>query len=312
MKEAKKTVRILVIKPSSLGDIIQMLQVIEGGYYAAQNQGIRWEIHWVVRDCFADFLRLSPIVSKLLLFKRSSGLYAFCRLIQEIRSEFYDWVVDGQGLLRSGLMTGFARANYKIGRRDAREGSRFFYQQTYVPKKPRPHALERLQALLTPFGVNSGPARPLSLRLPSWPFNFDERSILLFPNSRGPKKEWPFFRELTTLLLKKTPYTCVWVGQKTIGEGLNHPRFVNLIGKTSLSDLPLLIQSARCVVANDSAPIHLAAALKRPLVGIYGPTDGIIYGPYPTKEHCVLQAPGGKLTQLTPQMAENAVMQQLQ
>lgn len=312
MKQAEKTVRILVIKPSSLGDIIQMLQVMEGGFYAALNKGICWKIHWVVRDCFADFLRLSPVISKLLLFERSSGLCAFCRLIQEIRSEFYDWVVDGQGLLRSGLMTGFARANHKIGRRDAREGSRFFYQQTYAPKKPHPHALERLQALLTPLGVNSSPARPLSLSLPPWHFNFDEGAILLFPNSRGAKKEWPFFRELTALLLKKTPYTCVWVGQKPIGEGLNHPRFVNLIGETSLSDLPLLIQSARCVVANDSAPIHLAAALKRPLVGIYGPTDGVMYGPYPTREHCVLQAPGENLMQLTPQVVENAVMQQLQ
>ena len=79
-----------------------------------------------------------------------------------------------------------------------------------------------------------------------------------------------------------------------------------------MSDLPLLIQSARCVVANDSAPIHLAAALKRPSVGIYGPTDGVMYGPYPTMEHCVLQAPGGILMQLTPQVVENAVMQQLQ
>ena len=114
--------------------------------------------------------------------------------------------------------------------------------------------------------------------------------------------------------MSQTQYSCVWAGTDPLKTSLRHSRFFNEIGKTHLSDLPGLIQKARCIVANDSGPIHLAAALKRPLVGIYGAYGalGILrYGPYPVAEHCILQADNNDLKSLSPEVVYQAVIQQI-
>ena len=304
--------RILVIKPSSFGDIVQMLQVMEGAYQAAKQRDIVLEIHWIVRDCFAGLLRCSPIIHSLFLFDRHGGIKGFIRLIKSIRAYTYDFVIDGQGLLRSGLMTFFAKSKHKIGRKDARECSALFYNATYAPQKEQPHAVEILQALLQPLNLKSAPQIPLTLSFhTSETFSNYQDAILLFPNSRGPKKEWPYFLKLTQILLDRTNKMCIWVGQNQPEEVPQHPRFINLIGKTQLADLPVLIQNAACVVANDSGPIHLAAALGKTLVGIYGPTDSQRYGPYPVAEHVVFQAPQQDLKQILAEDVARAVLKQL-
>lgn len=305
-------VRILVIKPSSFGDIVQMLQVMEGAYQAAKRQDIELEIHWIVRDCFADLLRCSPIIHQLFLFERHGGIKGFMRLIKAIRAYTYDFVIDGQGLLRSGLMTFFAKSKHKIGRKDARECSGWFYNATYAPQNQQPHAVEVLQALLQPLNLKSTPQIPLSLSPNiSETFSDYKDAILLFPNSRGPKKEWPYFLELTRILLEHTDKMCVWVGQNQPQQVPQHPRFVNLIGKTKLADLPVLIRNAACIIANDSGPVHLAAALGKPLVGIYGPTDSQRYGPYPVAEHIAFQAPQQDLKLISAKEVAQAVLKQL-
>ena len=301
--------KLLVIKPSSLGDIIQTLQVVEGACRAAQRQGITLHIHWIVREIFADIVRLNPFVEKYFIFERKGGISGFYRLMQAIRQETYDWILDFQGLLRSGLMTFFARGNHKIGRKDAREGSRLFYSKTYASKEKVPHAVNVLQALLEGLPFKSIPQRPLTFRGDIKNCAIPQNAILLFPNSRGPKKEWPYFFELTELLLEKTSFPCVWVGQQKLDKVSQHDRFVNLIGKTRLSDLPALMQDAACIIANDSGPVHLAAALNKPLVGLYGPTDANRYGPYPVKEHCVLQSPTRRIADLPLEKVLNATLE---
>ncbi len=311
MGSSLQTVRILVVKPSAFGDVVQMLQVVEGAYHAAEAMGMHLDIHWIIKQEFAEFLRLSPILSRLFSFDRKGGVRGFIRLMREVRTYSYDFLIDGQGLLRTGLMTFFAKAAQKIGRGNAREGSRYFYHQTFLPTKRPFHEVDILQSLWTPLPMHFVPQRPLTLRLPPWHFPFEPGAILLFPNSHRPKKEWPFFYELTEQLLEKTSHRCVWVGQSSPAKVPQHPRFVNWIGKTNRADVPLLIQSARCVVANDSAPIHLAAAFKKPLVGIYGPTNGQCSGPYPTNEHCILQAPHENLRRILPETVAKAVLGQL-
>lgn len=293
-----QTFKLLVIKPSSFGDIIQTLQVVEGACRAAQEQGIVLQIHWIVREIFAEIVQLSPFVQKCFIFERKGGIAGFYRLMKAVRQETYDWIFDFQGLLRSGLMTFFARGKQKIGRKDAREGSRVFYSKTFAPKGENPHAVEVLQALLEALPFRSIPQQPLTFQKKPKIWNIPDNTILLFPNSRGSRKEWPYFYELTQLLLEKTQFPCVWIGQQMPEKVPQHDRFVNLIGQTQLSDLPTLMQTAACVIANDSGPIHLAAALQKPLVGLYGPTNANRYGPYPVHKHCVLQSPTQKMSDL--------------
>jgi ADP-heptose:LPS heptosyltransferase len=76
---------------------------------------------------------------------------------------------------------------------------------------------------------------------------------------------------------------------------------VNLLGRTKLDALPELIGMARLVICNDSGPLHLAAAMHRPVIGLFGPTDHERFGPYPitNPRHTILRAPNGKLNLLS-------------
>ncbi|MDR0647416.1 MAG: glycosyltransferase family 9 protein [Puniceicoccales bacterium] len=308
--------RLLVIKPSSLGDIIQTLQVVEGAYRILQKKGIFLEIHWIVRDCFRDLLALSPIIKQLFIFKRYGGIRAFIRLMREVRLHNYDYILDFQGLLRSGLMTFFAKGACKIGRTDAREGASWFYQKRCFPQIKDPHAVEILKSLCNIFDIDATPQRPLTFSPVPLPESLREKSyVAIFPSSRASVKEWPHFLEYARNILEQTNMFCVWLDQNESSKAahLQHDRFIYLAGKTSIEALPTIIQNAQCVVANDSGPLHLAAALCKPLVGIYGPTDYKRYGPYPIDDpqHGIFQAPYGGLGQITVQSVVKTTLRML-
>ena len=110
---------LLVIKPSSLGDIVHALQVVQT--LARERPDCR--ISWVVRERFAGLVQAAPFVHEVIIFRRRDGWREFLRLLRQLRQREFDAVWDMQGLLRSGLMTAAARAPEKWGRRDAREGS---------------------------------------------------------------------------------------------------------------------------------------------------------------------------------------------
>src|SRR6185436_20130721 len=116
---------LLIIKPSSLGDIVHALQVATS--LKAQRDGLR--ISWVVREIFAPIVRACAAVDHVYVFERKGGAKGFLRLTKELRKKEFDYVFDMQGLLRTGLMTSRVRAKHKVGRTDAREWSGMFYNQ---------------------------------------------------------------------------------------------------------------------------------------------------------------------------------------
>lgn len=133
---------LLIIKPSSLGDIVQALQVATS--LKAQRPDLR--ISWVVREIFAPIVRACEAVSHVYVFERNAGAKGFLKLTKEVRKTKFDYVFDMQGLLRTGLMTSRTLAKKKVGRSDAREMSGFFYDQK-VPLPPdgkRSHAVDIL------------------------------------------------------------------------------------------------------------------------------------------------------------------------
>ena len=265
-------------------------------------------ITWVVRDIFAGIVQASKAVDEVIIFKRTGGLNSFGQLIAQIRSQSYDAVLDMQGLFRSGLMAFFAKAPLKIGRKDAREGAGIFYNKkvSLPPKGKSSHAVEILMEFL--------PALGLEKTLPNGhQFEVDPQSfsapwgnlpvILLFPNSRRPEKEWGGFTMLTDFIIEEMPtYAVAWAGQTPIAENPDWPtnRFFNLIGKTSLEDMLTCISQAKLVVSNDSGPMHLAAAMDKQLICLFGPTEPHLYGPYPLDKptHHILRPQDGQLALL--------------
>src|ERR1041385_1871813 len=92
--------RVLIIKPSSLGDIIHALQVAQS--LRAQTGEV--EIDWVAAKAFAPLVRACPVVDRVYEFDRKGSVADFARLAKEIRREQYDWALDMQGLARSAVL----------------------------------------------------------------------------------------------------------------------------------------------------------------------------------------------------------------
>jgi heptosyltransferase I len=299
---------LLIIKPSSLGDIVHGLQVATS--LKAQVSNLR--ISWVVREIFAPIVRACEAVDRVYVFERSAGAKGFIRLTKELRKTRFDYVFDMQGLLRTGLMTSRTLADHKVGRSDAREWSGVFYSEK-VPLPPegkRSHALDILLQFCPVLGAKAELRGMLKFReIDSLPLAFAQgrggaKPILMFPDSRRAEKCWGGFKQLTELILRDDKrHKVIWAGSNYVHDRSAFPvgQFVNLTGNTSLVSLPALIKRSDWVIANDSGPMHLAAALGVRVLGIFGPTDPRHFGPYPASAptNVVVQAPVGDLKLLS-------------
>ena len=294
---------LLIIQTSSLRDIVHGLQVASA--IKAQQPG--WTISWVVHDLFAPLLRTSTVVDQMFIFRRHDGVRGFWRLLREVREREFDVVMDMQGLLRSGLITKWSRGTRKVGLAGAMEGATFFYDEK-VPPPPGPpphHPLEIQLQFCLAVGARPELAGPLQMRtIERLNLAFMEprrglRPILIFPDSRRSDWKWNGFAQFTALLVRDGGRKVVWAGNEYIPckETFPEGTFVNLTGNTSLTSLAALLAKADWVVTNDSGPMHLAAALGVKTVGLFGPTDPRLVGPYPINSatNYAIQAPVGDL-----------------
>lgn len=299
---------LLIIKPSSLGDIVHGLQVATS--LKAQRPDLR--ISWIVRDIFAPIVRACDGVDQVYMFRRHDGVFSFLRLMREVRVTKFDYVFDFQGLLRTGLMTWRARAGEKVGRTDAREGAGFFYNKKVpLPENGRrSHAIDILLQFCPVLGAKPELQGTLrfrevdSLSLRHIEGRDGARPIVIFPDSRRMEKRWGGFKQLTEMLVRDgRGRKVVWAGSHYVNDrgAFNGEQFLNLTGNTSLVSLPALISRADWVISNDSGPMHLAAALNVRVLGIFGPTDPRLFGPYPLTRptNHVIQAPVGDLRLLS-------------
>lgn len=298
--------RLLIIKPSSLGDIVHALQMV-----ARLREGFdgQLEVSWIARDTFAPLVEASPLVDRVFRFYRRDGVAGFFRLMKEVRRERFDCVLDLQGLARTGLMTVASRAERKVGRADAREGARWCYGEL-VPQPPvpgPPHAVQVLLEFCRVFSVDPVPGPDLWFRSPEGVGDTvagravaaGKNFAVLLPGSRHARKCWPGYGGLTRRLLEEEKdLQVIWAGTEAPPGEMPAVggRFTDLIGKTSLTELAWLLRHAAVVVANDSGPCHLAVAQGVRTLALFGPTDPVRYGPFPpNRPGCaVVRAPGGR------------------
>ncbi|MBQ9804389.1 MAG: glycosyltransferase family 9 protein [Lentisphaeria bacterium] len=283
--------RILVVKPSSFGDIVHLfpaLALMREKYPDA-------ELDFVVNPEFVPLLDYSPFpVRRKIIFERKKlgsavGFFpALCRLCRELRREKYDIAVDFQGLFRSGLLLGLARAEVKAGFAAPREKSAAWFYNRKVAV-PAGHAVERCGALAAEvFGLEGKlhqvalPLNPAAAAaLPELP----PRYAVLLPGTRWESKRFPpeFFGALAAALHRHDPdLAFVAAGSAAEREiaGAIGENVINLAGQTTLGGLFELLRNAEFVCGNDSGPLHAAAALAKPVFGFYGPTDPVLTGPW--------------------------------
>lgn len=263
--------KILLIKPSALGDVVQSLPVATG----LKRQWPKAELHWVISNAYEDVLRDHPAIDRRVIYPRQrwknpARLPEMIRWAWDLKAENYDLVIDLQGLLRSGLMTLATSASRRLGLKSAREGSRLAY--TEIINDSPVSAAERYLCVLQHLGIAPQPLDfqlsapgPLSAPLTKGGY------IVLHPYSRWRTKLWPwrYYQELIELM----------PGEKfaIVGEGpwfpVADPRVTDLRSKLSLRELMTVLQNAKAALSTDSGPAHLAAALGTTTVVMFGATD---------------------------------------
>lgn len=296
--------RVLLIKPSSLGDIVHALPVLHG----LRCRYPHAHVAWLVGTSFVPLLADHPALSEVIPFDRRHygrvgrswpATRDFLRFLRELRSRRFDLVIDLQGLFRSGLLTRATGAKVRIGFADARELAWMAYTHRLPAAAGDVHAVDRNRQTLALLGVEEGPAVfDLALQpqeraaagglLAAAGIQPDEPFLAVLPGARWETKQWPPERFGGTInqIADQVGVRSVLLGgaeERVLCDQiaeicLKTP--VNLAGRTGLRELIALIERAAVVLCHDSGPMHVAAALKRPLVCISGPTNPRRTGPY--------------------------------
>jgi lipopolysaccharide heptosyltransferase I len=305
MKETdirKNIKKILIVKPSSLGDIVHSLPFL----YSIRNRFPDAEIHWLVAKGLEGLLQGHPMISRLHVINKdgwkniknmTATFSEIKNLSKNIRSENYDIAIDLQGLLRSGIISYASHAPVRIGFKEAREGSAIFYTNK-IEGGREIHAVDRYLKIAAALGCETS-----DVKFPMPPFeetaqtgrikNETGKYAVIVPGARWETKIWPYekFGRLASML----PMKSIVIGSSAdIGiseeiERLSKGAAVSLVGKTDLKELTSLIKDAALVVTNDSGPMHIAAAFDIPLIAIFGPTNPVRTGPY-GKRHIIVKA----------------------
>ncbi len=271
---------ILVIKPSSLGDVLHTLPAV-----AALKQTFpQSRIRWIINTEWQVLLDDNPHVDQVIPFPRRQfrGVRAFLRYLSWCRSLAGlrpGLVLDFQGLLRSAWIARSSGAQRIYGLADAREGARIFYDRV-APVSRDQHAVERYLSLARLAGADTG--RPLDFRLPTGkPFAalpLPSPLVVLHPFARGKGKSLSL-PEITLLREALLPLQTVVIGRGASSRGAAADPLW-LVDQTDLAQLIWLLRNADFVVSVDSGPMHLAAALSHKLLAIHFWSNPAQVGPY--------------------------------
>ena len=284
--------RYLVVRLTALGDILHTIPAVAALRVAHRTS----LIDWVVDRKWAPVLEGSPAINEVIPFDRRSVLGAV-DCVRRLRQNRYTCAIDFQGLYKSSLIAMLSGAPRRIGfeRRWAREGeAALLYTEGVTPTGRHVAELnyslaERAGAMRPgtpayPLRVPAGGAASIRARLGELGI---AEYIVVGPGGSWRAKCWPAERygEFCREFEKRSDLRVVVIhgpGEESLAEEVCRAAVPArpIAMRTSIEELMGLLAHARCVIAADSGPLHLAAALGSPVVGLYGPTDPARNGPF--------------------------------
>lgn len=284
---------ILLVKLSAIGDVLHGVPVA----VALRRAFPTTRIGWVVEGRTGDLLEGHPAIDRV--FRPARGWARrpaeWLRLRRDLADFSADVTIDMQGLLKSALVTALAASPIRIGPAgpDAREGS--WLATTHRVATRAGHVVERNLALVSPLGIEPGLPR---FDMPSWPkareamerfvrsLHAARAPVLLNPGAGWTSKLWPEDRLAATARRLAArhgrPVVVVWGGPR---EEAAARRVAEASGAvtappTSLVELAELCRLSALFVSSDTGPLHLAAAVGTPCVGLFGPVPAARNGPW--------------------------------
>ena len=302
--------KILIIKPSSLGDVVQALPIAK--ILKKRFHGV--SLAWMVNEELSGLVENNPYLDEIFLFKRNRwkkqlhlpfNILEFIKLVKAIRKRRFDLVIDLQGLFRSGMIAFLSGSPRRSGFRNARELSPLFYTKKIDLPDGKIHSVERYLYAAKVLGIEDK-ERDFSIFVSGEDRDYVEdflkkekiydtaRLLIINPWARWKTKVWPMKNYILLIKkLKEKRYSPILIGSEEARKGtedllrcFSDPPAV-FVGQ-SLKRMTALIEKASLMITNDSGPMHVAAAVRTPVIALFGPTDPHLTGPY-GKGHIVIQ-----------------------
>ena len=287
---------ILILKLGSLGDVVHTIPLLN----ILRREIPDARIDWAIEKRNSSLVENHPSVDKIIVFERESALGAvvsFIKLVKTIRSNKYDMIMDLQGNLKGGIVTllsgcqkrmGFARGSSRV------ETISTFFTNCKVIEEDS-HIIERNIGFAKGIGID---AAGISFDIPvdeSAKTYIDEflksknvsnrRIVIIHPGVTWKTKKWPAenYLRLSETIIKTIPDTVIIVtagpGEKKLVEKFHN---TDIIVADNMTLHQLIAMLDRCVlfISSDTGPLHIASALGKNVIGLYGPTDPARNGPY--------------------------------
>jgi len=300
--------RILIVKLSSIGDVVHSLPTLK----ALRDAYPQAYIAWVVEEKSKDIITDNPLLDEVIIFEKErwkkelfktkgtkESLLDVYNFAKTLREKKFDVAIDLQGLLRSSLIAYFSGAKIRVGYRDSGEMSHIFYNLKVDSNESGIHAVDRHLYIAKFLGANIN-----NVEFPLWiskeernfakkvlsEHNISRKDLLIGLNAGASiqHNRWDKerFAKLGDILIEKHEANIILFGGKQdvklvqeIYEMMrNKP--INLAGKTTMKQLASIIEYCNLFIGNDTGPLHIAVAMKVPVVAIFGPADPKRTGPY--------------------------------
>ncbi len=305
---------ILIIKPSSLGDIVLALPALT----ALRKSFPDAKISWLIRPEFAPLLENHPHLTEIIPFDRKflgkawfhpGALASLISFIRRLRRAEFDAVIDFQGLFRTASLAWLSGCKNRFGIENAREFAHLFYTHKIPQTQDCIHLVDFYLKIIQNVGASD---LDVHFVLPQHPeaahsvggllasYGVAQDNYVVFvPGSAHKDKRWPVerFAVLAEKISSQYGLSIVAVGTESEAGLIERLKTLattpttNFAGRTSLSELIALLKTARLVVSNDTGPGHIAAALGTPLVLMFSWSNPARIAPYERSECIVAREP---------------------
>ena len=319
MEQMPKPNRILIVRLSALGDVVNTLPALT----ALRRGHPKAHIAWLVEDRAADILHSHPLLDEVIIFPRLKWQQSFSlrrgrwrtladcyQFFSALRARRFDIAIDFQGNAKSGFLSYMSGAKIRLGfdRRNSSEGNIVFTNRRVPIANPHINRAEKYLVLARAVGGSMAPWAPAVL--PTWPAEAAAAKALLreagvrrrplialHPGTSefGAFKRWPpeRFGQLARRLARR------WNAGILVTWGpRERPLAVQVASAAgrsavvsppthSIRELAELLRQADLFISADTGPMHVAAALGVPVVALFGPKDPVLHGPYGEKTRVV-------------------------
>lgn len=304
---------ILIVRLSALGDIVHALPVLSSLRRALPESNI----DWLVEENYAAILSIASGIRRRVIVRATrsfespdsisfAGALGYVQAISYLRAQRYDAALDLQGLIKSAMWARLSGAVRVIGfdRASLREPqAAALYTETVKPQEAA-HVIGKnlsiLSALNAPAGAIDIPLAPQATpdtRTAIETIGGAKRYVVINPGAAWPNKRWPAdrFGALAAAVQQRTGLRSLvtWgPAERDLADAVvaASSGAAAAAPATSVSDLGALMRDAALVVAGDTGPLHIGAAMGTPLVGLYGPTWPERNGPWDPKDVVISRA----------------------